>query len=76
MPKQNKTASELQGLIMQEIRKHQNWSHVHGVAIVSKIRSVSHHANWDVQFVMEDNRLIPGEVFHLITHLQNQYDLR
>ena len=37
MPKQNKTASELQGLIMQEIRKHKNWSHVHSVTIVSKI---------------------------------------
>ena len=76
MPKQNKTASELQGLIMQEIRKHQNWSHVHSVTIVSKIKSASHHSNWDVQFVIEDNRLVPGEVFHLVTHLQNQYDLR
>jgi hypothetical protein len=74
MPKRNKTASELQGMIMQEIRRHQDWSHVRSVAIRSK-DNASHHPNWDVQFVIVDNQLVPGEVFHLVTHLQNEYDL-
>jgi hypothetical protein len=75
MPKQNKTASELQAMIMQELRKRQNWSYIHSVAIAPRVQNASHHANWDAQFVMEDNRLVPGEVFHLITHLQNEYHL-
>lgn len=75
MPKQKKTASELQGMIMQEIRRHANWSHVHSVEIRSKAQNASYHSNWDVQFVMEDNQLVPGEAFHLVTHFQDEYDI-
>lgn len=73
--KENKSACELQALIMQEVRKHPEWSHVVDVAITQSVQTGPHHANWSVGFTCEGPRMAPGEAFQLARELASKFDL-
>ncbi len=73
--KETKSASELQAMIMQEVRKHPDWSHIEDVAITQKDRTVSHHANWSVGFVCDGPRTAPEAAFQFARELSAKFDL-
>ena len=73
--KEKKTANELQAMIMQEVRKHLDWSHVLDVAITQSVHTAPHHANWSVGFVCDGPSIVPGEAFQFARELSVKFDL-
>ncbi len=73
--KEKKSASELQAMIMQEVRKHPDWSHVEDVAITQSVQTVPHHANWNAAFVTDGPRIAPGAAFQFARELASKFDL-
>jgi hypothetical protein len=73
--KEKKSAGELQTMIMQEVRKHPDWSHVLDVAITQSVQTAPHHANWSVGFTCDGPRMAPGEAFQFARELSNKFDL-
>jgi hypothetical protein len=73
--KEKKSASELEAKIMQEVRKHPDWSHVQGVAITRSIQEAPHRASWDAAFVTDGPAIAPAEAFQFARELAAKYDL-
>jgi hypothetical protein len=73
--KEKKSASELQAMIMQEVRKHPDWSYIEDVAITQSVQTAPHHANWSVGFVCDGPRTAPGEAFQFARELVSKFDL-
>lgn len=73
--KEKKTATELQAMIMQEVRKHPDWSHVLDVAITQNVQTAPDHSNWSVAFTRDDLRAVPGEAFQFANELASKFDL-
>jgi hypothetical protein len=73
--KEQKTATELETLIMGEIRQHPEWRDVDSVAIIQKVQHASHHPNWDAAFTMNGSATPPEEAFAIVRQLQSQFDL-
>jgi hypothetical protein len=73
--KGKKSASELEAMIMQEVRKHPDWSHVQGVAITRSVQEAPHHASWGAAFIIDGPRIAPAEAFQLARELATKFDL-
>jgi hypothetical protein len=68
--KEKKTEAELVALIMQEVRKHPDWSDVEGVAITRPTQT-----NWDAAFTMSGQRIAPEGAWAIARDLHAKYDL-
>jgi hypothetical protein len=73
--KEKKTAAQLQEIVMQEVRKHHEWSYLRPASITPRVQGASHHASWDASFVCDGDQLRPAETDYIITRLQDQYEL-
>jgi hypothetical protein len=73
--KEKKTESELEAMIMQEVQKHPDWSGIEGVSITRPVQTASHHANWDVGFVMDGPRTAPPAAWQFTRELAAKFDL-
>jgi hypothetical protein len=75
MRKQLKSASELESMLMDRVRKNADWWHVKSAIVTPVRRSAPHLPNWDASFVVDGPALRESEVLFLVTALQNHYDL-
>jgi hypothetical protein len=73
--KEKKTALELEAMILQEVRKHQDWSRVEGIVITPIVRTSPDHPNWSAAFVMDGPATAPGAAFQFARELSNRFDL-
>jgi len=73
--KEKKSADDLTAMIMQEVRKHPDWSHVLGVTVTPIAQAAPHHANWSVAFVADGPRIAPSEAFQFARKLGGKFDL-
>ena len=69
-----KSADELSAMIMAEVRKHPDWSHVQDVVILPTVRAAPHQSNWKPAFTVEGPRIRPEEADFLAMALSQQYD--
>jgi hypothetical protein len=53
------TTSELGAIIMQEVRRHPDWSLVAGVVIYANAQAGPHHSNWQAGFSINGARIVP-----------------
>jgi hypothetical protein len=75
MTKGKKTAKELEAMIMQEVRKHPDWSDIQDVAAIPTVKTAEHHPNWQAAFTMAGHRVPPQKAFQFATELSNKFDL-
>jgi hypothetical protein len=68
--KETKTESELELILMEEIRRHPECNHVTGVAITRPT-----DRNWDAAWVCSGPRLAPSIADEIARKLQAQFDL-
>ena len=73
--KEKKTEAELKALIMDEVRKHAEWSNIRDVAITRPVQQAPHHPNWGGAFISSGRGFTPAEANVMLTQLQNQYHL-
>lgn len=73
--KVKKTADELRAIIMEEVAKHQDWSHIESVAITRSFSSDPNSPNWNPGFVCDTPKMAPGEAFIFARELGAKYDL-
>jgi hypothetical protein len=71
--KGNKSASELEAMIMDEVRKHPNWSHVLSVSVDPSFQEAP-HPNWMASFVVDGERSA-GAAIQFAEQLGAKYDL-
>jgi hypothetical protein len=70
--KPKKSASELQAMIMQEVRKHPDLSDVQDVLIAENPEP--HPPNWRPEFVMAGSRSRPPKALQIATELGWKFD--
>jgi hypothetical protein len=70
-----KSADELAKMIMQEARKHPDWSDIQSAAIIRKTQATQHDASWDAAFVMDGPRVVPAAAQQFARELAGKYDL-
>jgi hypothetical protein len=73
--REKKTAAELKLIVITEIRKYRHWNHIGSVEIVSKVQPAPYHSSWEAEYSMNDQRPVPSDAIHLVTLLQNRFDL-
>jgi hypothetical protein len=73
--KQKKSAGELEELILEAVRQHQECNHIVGVAIIRPFQMASHHPNWDAAFTIACNEITPQVAFEIATKLKSKFDL-
>jgi hypothetical protein len=73
--KEKKSIGELEAMIMHEVRKHPDWSHVLSVAITEIVRTSVDHANWTATFLADGARHTPSAARELVIALSNRFDL-
>lgn len=71
--KEKKTASELEAIIMREVRKHPDWSHVLSVSIEPSHQAAP-HPNWRASFVADGGRSASAAI-QFTDALGAKYDL-
>lgn len=69
-----KSADELEAMIMEEVRKHPDWNHVQGAVILPNIGAALHHANWKAGFTVAGSRIVPAEAEQFARVLSSQFD--
>jgi hypothetical protein len=69
-----KSAAELEAMIMEQARKHPDWSYVQGAVILPNIGAAPHQPNWKAGFTCSGPRIAPAEADHLATALSQQFD--
>lgn len=69
-----KSADELAEMIMQEVRKHSDWSHVMDAVILPNIGAAPHQANWKAGFTIDGPRTVPTEAEQIARVLSSQFD--
>jgi hypothetical protein len=69
-----KSADESVVMIMQELRRRPDWSHVQDVVILPSIGAAPHQPNWKVAFTVEGSRIRPAEADSFATALSQQFD--
>lgn len=60
---------------MDRLRKNPDWRTIKSVVVTPLQRNAPYQPNWDAAFIVDGAALRPGDAQHLITALQNQYDL-
>lgn len=73
--KAKKTADELRAILMDEIAKHPDWSHIEGVAITRSFATEHGSPNWNAGFVCDGPKMAPGAAFIFAKELGGKYDL-
>jgi hypothetical protein len=72
--KPKKSAPELKAMIMEEVRKHPDWSYVSDVTILPNIGAAPHHPNWKFSFTHDGTRIAPPDAEIFARVLSSQYD--
>ena len=75
MTKTTISTAELAALIMSEIRKHPECSHVASVGFTKPQKIVPHQANWEPAWTCNGSKIAPLIAFEIGRTFQNQYDL-
>jgi hypothetical protein len=70
-----KTKNELEAIVMDRIRKNIDWIAIKDAVVTPLQRTAPHQPNWDAAFIVDGAALRPADAQHLITSLQNEYDL-
>ncbi|WP_342723873.1 hypothetical protein AAFG07_32965 [Bradyrhizobium sp. B097] len=70
-----KTADELRAILMNEVTKHPDWSHIEGVAITRSFTTEPGSANWNAGFVCDSPKMAPEAAFIFARELGVKYDL-
>jgi hypothetical protein len=73
--KPKKTESELQALLMQEVRKRPECQDVRGAAIIRPVQSAAHHPNWDTGWLMHGPGAAPLCASEIAQKLRHEFDL-
>lgn len=66
---------ELTKIIMDEIGRHPEWSHITGVRIRRVEPGASHHSNWSFNWTWRGGALAPAEADEMVRELQSKFDL-
>ena len=69
-----KSTSELEAMIMDEVRKHPDWSHVLSVSVEPSGQQPP-HPTWVANFVADGERSTPGAAIQFAQGLAAKYDL-
>jgi hypothetical protein len=75
MAKLPKTKAELESIILDQIRRNPDWRAIGSVVVTPTARYAPHNPNWGAAFVVDGAALRPADAEHMITALQNEYDL-
>jgi hypothetical protein len=70
-----RTKAELEAMILDRIHRNPDWNIIRDVVVTPTSRFAPHTPNWDAAFIVDGAALRPADAQHLITALQNDYDL-
>ena len=73
--RRQKTKVELEKIVMDHVRKNVDWNIIKNAVVTPLQRTAPHLPNWDAAFIVDGAALRPSDAQHLITVLQNEYDL-
>jgi len=73
-PKQKKTAVELKALLMAEVRKHPECSHIMGVAITRLMQSAPHQPGWAPNWLCGGSKSAPPIADEIGRTFQSEFD--
>ncbi len=68
--KEKKSSTELEALLMKELRKNPECNHVISVAIIRPLEK-----SWDAQWTVEGNEVVCPRAFKIARALQAKFDL-
>jgi hypothetical protein len=72
--KVKKSAHELETMILEEVRKHPDWSHILSVSVNNSFKPAP-HPNWEATFVTDGPRNTPSAAIQFAEGLGSKYDL-
>jgi hypothetical protein len=72
--KPKKTEHELRALIMEEVRRHPQFSNIRSVAITRTVQSVAHH-HWGFAWIVDGPLPASHKADEIPQKLQREYDL-
>ncbi len=73
--KGKKSAAELAGLIMSQVRQHREWNDLIEVTVQPIPQYAAGRPNWDATFTINGTAVPPEGAFKIIREFQSQFDL-
>lgn len=73
--KPTRTEHELEALIMQEVRRHPEFSRIQGIAITRPSQLAPHFPNWGFGWVTDGAGIRPTAADAIAERLQREFDL-